>query len=43
MAAELSRAGVTYRLLVLPGTRHAVAYERDAWLPTLAFLQRHVP
>jgi acetyl esterase len=43
MAAKLSRAGVIHRLLVLPGTRHAVAYERDAWLPTLAFLQRHVP
>jgi acetyl esterase len=43
MAAKLSRAGVTHRLLIVPGSLHAVAYESQAWLPTLAFLQLHVP
>jgi acetyl esterase/lipase len=38
MARRLSRAGIPHRLLVYPGSRHAVAYERDAWQPTLRFL-----
>ena len=38
MASRLRRAGVPHRLIVYRGTRHAVAYERDAWEPTLRFL-----
>jgi acetyl esterase/lipase len=38
MARRLARAGIPHRLLVYPGSRHAVAYERDAWQPTLRFL-----
>jgi acetyl esterase/lipase len=38
MARRLRAARIPHRLLVYPGTRHAVAYERDAWAPTLRFL-----
>jgi enterochelin esterase-like enzyme len=38
MARRLARAGIPHRLIVYPGSRHAVAYERDAWAPTLRFL-----
>jgi acetyl esterase/lipase len=38
MARRLARAGIPRRLIVYGGSRHAVAYERDAWQPTLRFL-----
>ncbi|HEX6680062.1 MAG TPA: alpha/beta hydrolase [Gaiellaceae bacterium] len=38
MARRLRGAGIPHRLIVYPGTRHSVAYERDAWAPTLRFL-----
>src|SRR5437763_15792460 len=34
MARRLERARIPHRLLVYRGSRHAVAYERDAWTPT---------
>ena len=40
MARRLARAGIPRRLVVSPGSRHAVGYERDAWRPTLRFLAR---
>ena len=40
MARRLERARIPHRLLVYRGSRHAVAYERDAWTPTLDFLAR---
>ena len=40
MARRLARAGIPHRLLDYRGSGHAVAYERDAWTPTLDFLAR---
>src|ERR671935_918421 len=40
MARRLTHAGVAHRLIVYPGSRHAVEYEREAWQPTLRFLER---
>src|SRR2546421_9622063 len=39
-ARRLARTGIPHRLLVYRGSRHAIAYERDAWTPTLEFLAR---
>src|ERR687887_460315 len=38
MTRRLRRAGIPHRLIVYPGSRHAVEYERQAWRPTLRFL-----
>ncbi|MGH9279581.1 MAG: alpha/beta hydrolase fold domain-containing protein [Acidimicrobiales bacterium] len=43
MAARLQAAGVAYELDVLPGTRHALDFRDDAWGPTVAFLEQHLP
>src|SRR5438128_184043 len=40
MARRLRRAKVPRQLVVFRGSRHAVAYEREAWPPTLRFLAR---
>jgi acetyl esterase/lipase len=42
LADRLKEAGVRFRLLVFPGTRHARRYEAAAWEPTLGFLQRYL-
>jgi acetyl esterase/lipase len=42
LAARLQEAGVRFRLLVLPGTRHARRYEAAAWEPTLTFLEHYL-
>src|SRR5438270_1821617 len=39
-ARRLAHTGIPHRLLVYRGSRHAIAYERDAWTPTLEFLAR---
>jgi hypothetical protein len=40
MAARLSMAGVTHRLWVLPGGRHATMYTATALGPSIDFLRR---
>lgn len=42
MASKLKRAHVAYRLVVVPGARHAEAYEGAAWKPSLKFLERYL-
>ncbi len=42
MARRLAAAHVPYRLLVIPGSRHADEYAENAWRPTVAFLARHL-
>ena len=37
-----SRAGVQHQLIVLPGIRHAGAYQPDVWDDTVAFLERYL-
>jgi hypothetical protein len=40
MARRLERVGIAHRLIVYPGSRHALEYEPEAWQPTLRFLAR---
>jgi acetyl esterase/lipase len=40
MAARLSMAGVTHKLWVLPGSRHATMYTATALGPSIEFLRR---
>jgi acetyl esterase/lipase len=39
---RLGAAAVDHQLDVLPGSRHALDYRRDAWAPTLAFLEKYL-
>jgi acetyl esterase/lipase len=39
---RLGAAAVDHQLDVLPGSRHALDYRRDAWAPTLAFLDKYL-
>jgi acetyl esterase len=43
MRARLNDAMVANRLEVYPGSRHALDYRDDAWEPTVAFLEMHLP
>lgn len=42
MAKKLKRAHVAHRLIVLPGSRHAEAYEGAVWKASLKFLERYL-
>jgi acetyl esterase len=42
MADALTAAGVQHQLIVLPGIRHAGAYQPDVWDATVAFLDRYL-
>jgi acetyl esterase len=42
MGDALKAAGVPYQLIVLPGIRHAGAYQPDVWDATVAFLERYL-
>jgi acetyl esterase len=42
MAARLRATGVSVRLRLLPGTRHATAFAADVWEDTVAFLARRL-
>src|SRR5439155_13546852 len=42
MADQLAAQGVPYELNVLPGTRHARAYQDDVWGPSVTFLHQHL-
>jgi acetyl esterase/lipase len=42
MAERLRAAGVPYGLALLPGSRHGLAYEKDAWPRTLRFLAQRL-
>ena len=42
MAERLKAAGVDHQLDALAGNRHALDFRDDAWVPTLAFLERHL-
>lgn len=42
MAARLRAAGVPYRLVVVPGGRHAKQYEDRVWQTTVQFLERYL-
>jgi dienelactone hydrolase len=42
MDAALTTAGVAHQTIVLPGIRHAGAYQPDVWDDTVAFLDRYL-
>jgi hypothetical protein len=42
MAGALTAARVQHQLIVLPGIRHAGAYQPDVWDDTVAFLDRYL-
>ncbi len=42
MARRLRQLGAPYQVLIFPGRRHARAYWRRAWRPTVQFLQRYL-
>ncbi len=42
MADALKAAQVQYQLIVLPGVRHAGAFQPDVWNDTVAFLERYL-
>ncbi len=42
MADQLAAQSVPYELNVLPGTRHARAYQDDVWGPSVTFLHQHL-
>ena len=42
MADQLAAQGVPYELNILPGTRHARAYQDDVWGPSVTFLHQYL-